>query len=121
MYSSPQLWPSCYGTDEHTAFLLNTLAPTVAKKILYTIMQGNKLSNWPDKHFFCTMWCADLHSITAATFTFRDKIIHFTLLSFLSCLHVTEFSMLLYLHNFYVTASLMFSEGVITCLNFTGR
>ena len=29
--------------------------------------------------------------------------------------------MLLYLHNLYVTEFLMFSEGVIKCLNFTGR
>jgi hypothetical protein len=70
-----KLWPSCCGTDEHAAFLPYALTPTVVKKIQYTLMQGNKFSNWPDKHFFCTLQCTDQHSITAATFTFQDKII----------------------------------------------
>jgi len=36
-------------------------------------MQENKLSNWPYQHLFCTLQCADLRFITAATFTFQAK------------------------------------------------
>ena len=85
-------------------------------------MQRNKLSNWPNKLFFCTLRYTDQHSITAANFTFQDKqnntFYSVIILKLFTCYSVQHITVLAY---FYVTVFLMISEGVIKCLLFTGR